>query len=175
MMEELKDYDNAVIKFRNRLKYSTLPIVSWDFYAQSFDSIKRTAEDMNSLLQLAMANSWKIDTDLLDEKIKANKNVVVVTDPKLNIVYATKNIWDMNQYHPQEIIGKKPKMFQGSKTSKVSLKVISDALKENKPFETTVINYRKDGSTYNCWIQGLPIYNIKGELVNFIAFEKEVA
>jgi PAS domain S-box-containing protein len=174
-MEDLKDYDNAVIKFRKRLKYSTLPLLSWDFYTQGLDAIKKTAEDMNSLLEFALANSWKIDTDLLDEKIKANKNVVVVTDAKLNIVFATKNIWDMNQYHPQDIIGKKPKMFQGSKTSSVSLKVISDAIKENKPFETTVINYRKDGSTYNCWIQGQPVFNEKGKVVNFIAFEKEVA
>ena len=174
-MKDLKNYDNAVFKFRKRLNYMSLPILSWDFYIQSFDAIKRSAQDMDSLLELASANSWKIDTDLLDEKLKANKNVVVVTDSKLNIVFATRNIWDMNQYHPQEIIGQKPKMFQGSKTSNTSLKIISDAIKENRPFETTVINYRKDGSTYKCWIQGQPVFNEKGKVVNFIAFEKEVA
>lgn len=174
-MEDFKDYDNAVIKFKKHLKYTLLPILSWDFYIHSFDAIKKAAEDMNTLMDLASTNAWNISTDLLDEKLKAEKNVVVVTDSKLNIVFATKNIWDMNQYHPEEIIGRKPKMFQGTKTSKASLKIISEAVKENRPFEATVINYRKDGSTYNCWIQGQPVYNKKGQVVNFIAFEKEVA
>ena len=174
-MEDLKDYDNAIIKFRKSLNFKLLPILSWDFYAQGFDAIKRSAEDMASLLDLASSNSWNISTALLDEKVKADKNVVVVTDAKLNIVFATKNIWDMNQYHPHEIIGNKPKMFQGEKTSVASLKIISAAVREKRPFETTVINYRKDGSTYNCWIQGQPIFNHKGDVVNFIAFEKEVA
>lgn len=174
-MEDLKDYDNAIIKFRKSLNYLFLPLLSWDFYSQNFDAIKKSAEDLKSLLELASDNAWNMNTDVLDERLRADKNVVVVTDSNLNIVFATKNIWDMNQYHPQEIIGKKPKMFQGDKTSKSSLKIISDAVRERKPFETTVINYRKDGSTYNCWIQGQPIYNKDGVVVNFIAFEKEVA
>ena len=171
----MKDYDDAVIKFRKSLNYPLLPIVSWDFYAQNFDAMKKSAEDMNVLLALASTNAWKLSTNLLDEKLKADKNVIVVTDPNLTIVFASHNIWDMNQYRPEEIIGQKPKMFQGIKTSKASLKIISDAIKENRPFETTVINYRKDGSTYNCWIEGQPVYNKKGNVVNFIAFEKEVA
>ncbi|MFT5737705.1 MAG: hypothetical protein ACI9SG_002055, partial [Maribacter sp.] len=32
-----------------------------------------------------------------------------------------------------------------------------------------------DGSTYNCWINGQPVFNKKGKLINFIAFEREVA
>lgn len=174
-MEDLKDYDNAVIKFRKSLSYSLLPILSWDFYAQNLDAIKKSAEDMSSLLSLASANAWNLDTEILDERLKADKNVIVVTDSNLNIVFATKNIWDMNQYHPKEIIGQKPKMFQGEKTSPHSLRIISDAIKANEPFDTTVINYRKDGSTYNCWIQGQPVFNKEGKVVNFIAFEKEVA
>lgn len=174
-MEDLRDYDSAVIKFRKSLNFNLLPLLSWDFYAKSFDAIKRSAEDLSSLLALASTNSWNMNTDVLDEKLRANKNVIVVTDSNLTIVFATKNIWDMNQYHPQEIIGNKPKMFQGAKTSKATLKVISEAIRERKPFETTVINYRKDGSTYKCWIQGQPIYNNEGDIVNFIAFEKEVA
>ncbi|MGB2759075.1 MAG: PAS domain-containing protein, partial [Maribacter stanieri] len=78
-------------------------------------------------------------------------------------------------YHPEEIIGKSPKMFQGNLTSKSTLKIVSDAVKQKNSFEVTVVNYRKDGSTYNCWIQGQPVFDLKGDIVNFIAFEKEVA
>ncbi|TLP73127.1 PAS domain-containing protein [Maribacter sp. ACAM166] len=174
-MKDLKDYDNAVVKFRKGLKKSLLPILSWDFFAQNYEVIKKSEEDMNSLLGLVSENSWAINRDFLDQKLKMDKNIIVVTDTKLNIVFATKNMWDMSQYHPNEILGKTPKMFQGSKTSKVPLKIISEAVKEKKPFEVTLINYKKDGSTYKCWIQGEPVFNEEGEFVNFIAFEKEVA
>lgn len=174
-MIDLKDYDNAVIKFRKRLNYVILPVLSWDFYAENLESIYKSEEDMIALMSLGSLNSWNIDTEALDERLKVKKNVVIVTDTNLNIVFATKNIWEMNQYHPNEILGKKPKMFQGSKTSKSTLKIVSEAVKSNKPFEVTIVNYRKDGSTYNCWIQGQPIFDQKGKVVNFIAYEKEVA
>jgi len=174
-MIDLRDYDNAVIKFRKSLTFTMLPVLSWDFYAPNFDEIKRTEEDAVSLFKLVSANSWNIDIELIEEKLKAEKNVVIVTDPKLNIVFATKNMWNMSQYHPEEIIGKSPKMFQGELTSRTTLKVVSDAVRQNKPFEVTVVNYKKDGSTYNCRIQGQPIYDHKGKVVNFIAFEEEVA
>ena len=174
-MNDLKDYDEAVILFRKSLKFTTLPVLSWDFYGQVLDNMKMVAEDLKSLSQLANSNSWNFDTEVFDKRLKKDKNVVVVTDANLNIVFATNNIWEMNQYRPEEIIGKKPKMFQGTKTSESSLKVIRDAIKENKPFETKVLNYKKDGSTYNCWIQGHPVFDNQGKVVNFIAFEKEVA
>lgn len=45
---------------------------------------------------------------------------------------------------------------------------------ENKiAFEATILN-RKDGLTYNCWIKGTPIKNKNGDVINFIAFEREV-
>jgi len=174
-MTNLKDYDNAVIKFRKSLTFTMLPVLSWDFYAPNYEEIKRTENDAVSLFNLVSANSWNIDTELLDKKLKADKKVVVVTDSKLNIVFATKNMWNMSQYHPEEIIGKSPKIFQGEMTSQATLKIVADAVRQHKPFEVTVVNYKKDGSMYNCWIEGQPVYDHKGEVVNFIAFEKEVA
>ncbi len=174
-MEELKNYDDAVIKFNKTLKFNTLPLTSWDYYAQFFEKTCNTAEDLKSLGQLAENNAWDFDSLIFEEQLEAKKHVIVVTDANLNIVYATKNIWEMNRYHPKQIIGNKPKMFQGEKTCRNSLKIISNAVREKKPFETTVLNYRKDGSTYNCWIKGQPILNKSGEVINFIAFEREVA
>lgn len=152
-----------------------LPVISWDFYASNYEEIKQTEKDVDSLLRIVSANSWNIDTKIIDTKLKIDKNVVVVTDAKLNIVFATQNMWNMSQYRPEEIIGKSPKMFQGDLTSSTTLKIVSNAIKEKKPFEVTVVNYRKDGSTYKCWIQGQPVFDKKGDVVNFIAFEKEVA
>lgn len=129
---------------------------------------------MNCIKAIAVSKKWN-DSSFIEKEVLEEKHVVVITDAQLNIVHASQSIFDMNGYRPEEIIGKKPKMFQGEKTCKKTVSEIRNAIKEEIPFEATVLNYRKDGSTYNCWIKGIPLRNAKGELVNFIAFERQVA
>ncbi len=145
------------------------------FYAVNFDKACDEVNDIKSLCRFANDNSWSFNKDIFKEEIQEKGHVILVTDAKLNIVYATKNIWNMNGYRPAQIIGNKPKMFQGEKTCEKSLQVISKAIKEKKSFETVVTNYRKDGSTYKCWIHGQPVFDKTGKVINFIAFEREVA
>lgn len=172
---DFANYDDAVRKFYKSLNITPLPISSWDFYAVNFDKKCDEVNDLKSLYKLAKENSWAFNQSVIKEELQDKGHVIVITDAKLNIVYATKNIWQMNGYKPEQIIGNKPKMFQGEKTCKKSLRLISSAIKEQRSFETIVTNYRKDGSTYKCWIHGQPVLDKKGKVVNFIAFEREVA
>ena len=125
-------------------------------------------------MSIAHAERWS-DSSFFEDEILGKNHIVVVTDADLNIVHASNSIFDMNGYRPSEIIGKKPKMFQGEKTCKKTSSEIREAINKQESFEATVLNYRKDGTTYNCWIKGIPIRNTKGDVVNFIAFEREVA
>ncbi|MBQ4913226.1 PAS domain-containing protein [Maribacter sp. MMG018] len=174
-MYDLINYDNALDRFQKTLKINSLPLTSWDFYGTSFDRVLKSNHDIKLLLDLAENNRWAFNTISFEEELINKEHTIVVTDTDLHIVYASQNIWEMNRYHPEEIIGQKPKIFQGKKTCKKTLKVVSNSIRNQKPFEVVVLNYRKDGSTYNCHIHGLPIFNKAGEIVNFIAFEKEVA
>jgi PAS domain S-box-containing protein len=174
-MIELKNYDDAVYRFRKTLNFTPLPVNAWDFYGLHFDNRCKASEDVIGLSKLALQNNWKIADDLFTEALENKEQVIVVTDASLNIVYATQNIWQMNRYRPEEIMGLKPKIFQGKKTDQATLKKISSAVRDQRAFEEHILNYRKDGETYNCWIKGQPVFNEQGTLVNFIAFEKEVA
>ena len=49
---------------------------------------------------------------------------------------------------------------------------INQAIATQKPFEATLINYKKNGEIYECHIRSFPIFNKKGELTHFIALEK---
>ncbi|MFT6796724.1 MAG: PAS domain S-box-containing protein [Maribacter sp.] len=172
---DIGNYDDAARKFYKTLKITQLPVSSWDFYAPNFDTFCDTANDITSLSKIAKENSWVFDSNLFEEELQEKEHVIVVTDAKLNIVYATNNIWKMNGYRPEQLIGNKPNMFQGKETCKKSLEIISTAIKAERSFETTVTNYRQDGTTYNCWIHGQPIFDKTGKVINFIAFEREVA
>ena len=78
-------------------------------------------------------------------------------------------------YKVEEVIGNSPKMFQGPSTNLQVSSEIRQAILNKVPFEKNVINYCKDGSLYKCSIKGFPVFNLKGEVVNFIAFEKIAA
>ena len=173
-MSEIKNYDVAAHKFHSLLKINSLPIVSWDIYALYYDDLCKKYYDINALSNLSKKNQWSY-VETFREDLLNKKYVIVVTDLQLNIVHATQNILGMNGYRPNEIMGKKPKMFQGVGTCKEKLKIIRLAIEKKQQFQVTILNYRKDGTAYKCWIKGKPIFNKSDEVVNFIAYEKEVA
>ena len=70
-----------------------------------------------------------------------------------------------------ESFGKHPKFFQGKATCLESRKIISMAIQQQIPFTCDIINYKKDRRTYTCHIDGYPIFDKDGKLVNFVAIE----
>lgn len=170
---EFKVYDAAFAKQHNTAAIVGMPLVSWDIYSQFLFQTNALINDVNSLNQIAIKNQWKSVWDFKENL--QEKTVIVVTDAHLNIVFATKNIKNMNGYTPNEIVGKSPKMFQGKETDLQVSSEIRQAIINKVPFEKNVINYCKDGSLYKCHIKGFPVFNHKGEVTNFIAFEKIAA
>lgn len=173
-MKGTKFYDEAVNRFYRDKAINSYPISSLDIYAQHFGIVCKNLQDVKLLGDLAESKKWELGVPFRSE-IMDKDHVVVVTDTKLNIVYASQNIYMMNGYRPEEIIGQQPKMFQGVETCETTRKEVSQAIKNRKVFEATLTNYRKDGSTYKCWIKGSPVFDRNGKVVNFIAFEREVA
>jgi PAS domain S-box-containing protein len=162
----MKDSNIDEIPHRN-----TVPLISWDFHYEYFNELKAIFADLKKVNKLSNQFSWddknlEINERILDE-------VVVVTDINLNIVFASNGIKKMTGYTESEILGKTPKIFQGPKTSKIALKEIKEAIQSQVPFEKTLENYKKNGKTYKCRIKSVPVFNIKGELSHFIAFESE--
>lgn len=173
-MKEFDNYDKAASRFYAKKEPKGLPILSWDIAGSYFDKICKNLDDLKSLRNISKINHW-VYPNTFHNELMNKEQVIVVTDPELKIVYATNNIYKMNGYTLDEISGKKPNIFQGKETSKKATASIAKAIKNRIPFEAIVLNYRKDGSTYKCWIKGEPIFNKKGKIVNFIAYEREVA
>jgi len=53
-------------------------------------------------------------------------------------------------------------------------KKIRRSIDDKQQFQSIITNYRKDGSIYKCSIEGYPIFNGQGNLVNYVALEKAV-
>ena len=170
---ELSEYEKAFSKYLNTFSFAKTPLATWDFYSSYFTDLKKSTSDTALLKSFEEKNNWQSTWDLGREL--QEQTVIVLTDVNLKIVFASKNMVDMNGYHPDEVIGKHPKMFQGAATDSSTSKAIGYAVKNKLPFNEVVVNYCKDGSLYKCEIKGFPIFDASGKLRNFIAFEKMVA
>ena len=150
----------------------TAPLLSWDIFMDSYHKTLALADDFRHLNQLSKKYAWKKEWDI-EEKLFRQQQVILVTDLTLHIVYASSNIIVMNGYAPNEVIGHTPAMFQGEETDAFTKAVIREAVNRLQPFQTNIINYRKDGSVYDCSIEAFPVFNSNKKPVHFIAFEKE--
>ncbi len=169
-MSDLESYDNALEKLSKLPEGNSLPLHSWDFYANSFEIMKASLSDAHKLQELAQENRWNNHWNF--SIALQDKTTIVVTDKQLNIIFASENILEMTGYSSHEVVGKSPKMFQGEATSIEDLNEIKAFIESQKPFEKTILNYKKNGEMYDCKIQAFPVFNLKKQLVNFIAFEK---
>ena len=170
---EFFEYEKAFAKYVNTITYPKTPLAAWDFYSSYFTELKKSSSDVALLKNFQLKNKWNRTWNLAHEL--QNDTVIVLTDTNLKIVFASKNITEMNGYSPNEVIGNHPKMFQGAATDHSVSKNIGEAIKNKVSFDEVVINYCKDGSIYRCEIKGFPIFDRSGKLRNFIAFERMVA
>jgi PAS domain S-box-containing protein len=147
------------------------PLLCWDIFMECYHTLIQKADDIRHLKKMAKQQNWKAKWDFQKELV-ANNYVIVVTNPASKIVFASHNIFEMTGYTAKELKGKNPKTLQGEKTDPSVIAHIKEGLTEAKPFETVILNYKKNGRPYHCRIKGFPVFNKKDELVNFIAFEQ---
>lgn len=169
-MATINDGNNPKEKYLRSLKRNSVPLISWGVSGTFYAEIKNIVLDAHKISNLALDKKWEnIDWNF---KKKLEEKVILITDTKLNIVFASHNIHKMNGFVEKEVLGQSPKMFQGKETVMEISNEIREAITLQQPFVKQVLNYKKNGELYYCNIEGFPIFNKKGELVNFIAFEE---
>jgi PAS domain S-box-containing protein len=75
----------------------------------------------------------------------------------------------------EEVVGKTPRILQGEKTDKVSLKSIRTALENWQPLRIDLINYRKDGTEFWVELSIVPIADETGRFTNWVAVQRDIS
>jgi len=142
-----------------------------EFLPNTLEAKKNMVSDLWFLKKCAMENNWKTGINI--NKITKPFTAAILTDTFQNILWVSKYFHQMTGYLPQEAIGKTPKFLQGQNTSEEARIKIRASLSKLKPFQGELVNYKKDGSPYDCKVEIFPIFDSIGNHVNYIAFETD--
>ena len=78
-------------------------------------------------------------------------------------------------YSLDEVIGQDCRMLQGALTDATKIAVISASLRRGEPARQTLLNYRKDGSTFWNEITIAPLRDEGGVVTGFVGFQSDVS
>ena len=156
----------------------TAPLLSWDLFMIKYNSLKEDGEkhcaSVLAIKEIAKTNKW--DKKQTQEALKnIQRYVIVITDPMQKIAFTGKGFYEMTGYSFEEAKGRNPKFLQGEGVNNNNTGKVRELLSQNKTTEVVLENYRKNGEMYLCKIVIKPVININKQLVNYIAYEQEVA
>jgi sigma-B regulation protein RsbU (phosphoserine phosphatase) len=141
----------------------------------------RTAElaQANAELQAEIAERKRYEERLLlrDRAIEASSAGIIITDARKKdhpIIYANPAFSQMTGYSREELIGLNPRILQGPETDPEAIEGIRQALREEKPWLTTLKNYRKDGTTFWNELFISPVRDTQGNLTHYIGVQTDV-
>jgi len=132
-------------------------------------------EIIGSVQDITQRINFQEEIERLSHVATKTTNLVIITDEKKKIVWVNDAVIKMTEYSREEIIGNTPKMFQYSKTSKETIKLINEKLDKHSVIaEVEIQNQSKSGREYWLSVNIVPIKDNNGNLTGFIAIESDI-
>ena len=115
----------------------------------------------------------QILTQILDGSV----NGITLSDPDQDdnpIVYANKAFELISGYSNEETVGRNCRFLQGQEKDQEELQKIRDAIKNAKPVEVTLKNFRKNGELFYNRLSITPLFDSEGQLIYFLGVQYDV-
>jgi PAS domain S-box-containing protein len=117
---------------------------------------------------------------LLESVVVNAKDSILITEaepieqPGPGILYVNAAFTRMTGYTCEEIIGKSPRLLQGSSSDRATLDKIGAALQNWQPICVELINYRKDGSEFWVEMSIVPVADKNGCYTHWIGIQRDI-
>ncbi|MEZ4296758.1 MAG: PAS domain-containing protein [Polyangiaceae bacterium] len=115
---------------------------------------------------------------LLISALDRVKEAVCITDTDLqhgpHIVYVNAAFVRITGYPPEEVLGRTPRVMQGPKTDPAAFAGMRAELLAGRPYQTRVINYRRDGSDFLVALDIVPLRNAHGRVTNYLGLQRDI-
>ncbi|TAH08212.1 MAG: PAS domain-containing protein [Sphingobacteriia bacterium] len=141
-----------------------------NIFGYPIQKINSTEKEKNEKLRLKLLESVVTHTN--DAVIITKSFPLDASGPE--IIFVNDAFTKITGYTIDEALGKTPRILQGALTNKNELDLLKKALINNESFETTIINYHKNGNPFWLNIFISPVFNNEGICTHFIAIEKDI-
>lgn len=102
-------------------------------------------------------------------------NSVIITDNQRRIQWVNEGFERTTGYALHEVLGLSPGfLLQGPDTDPDTVRLMREALENNRGFDCDVVNYRKSGAPFHLRIQCNPMLNEHKEQVGYMAIESDI-
>jgi PAS domain S-box-containing protein len=115
----------------------------------------------------------QILTQILDGSV----NGITLSDPDQDdnpIVYANKAFEKITGYSKEETVGRNCRFLHDQAKDQEELQLIRDAVKNAKPVEVTLKNFRKNGELFYNRLSITPLFDTEGHLIYFLGVQYDV-
>ena len=114
---------------------------------------------------------------ILESVVDQMEDGVLIVDAKANnrpIIFANQSFYRITGYRAEEVIGKNPRFLIGPGTNATVIKSIRDCITGKRNGSTTILNYKKDGTTFWNYLSIAPIHDEDGNISHWIGVERDV-
>ena len=104
-------------------------------------------------------------------------NGVTLADPDqedMPLVYVNKAFEIITGYTLAETVGKNCRFLQGEEHDQAGVKELREAIKNKKPVEVVLRNYRKNGELFYNHLQVSPLFDSHGNLLYFLGVQLDI-
>lgn len=175
------DLFTLIIKLKNAIEEVIFENGNLSFaLQQEIDSLTlQMGIDLANNFEIIISNNANYkseNSNLLSEYKKAVdlSNIVSKTNPKGVITYVNDKFCEISGYTREELIGKPHNIIRHPDMSREAFKELWDTIKAKKSWNGVVTNMRKDGSQYIVDTTVVPILDVDGDIVEYIAIRHDI-
>lgn len=142
---------------------------------QSFQELKKIVTTLTDEIE-----ETEHRLSLLESATSEGYESIMITElnleePGPRIVYVNDGFCEMTGYTKEEVIGKTPRILQGSKTDREVLERLRERLSNGRCFFGHTVNYRKDGSEFiNQW-DIHPLTDEQGNPTHWVSYQHDIS
>jgi PAS domain S-box-containing protein len=114
---------------------------------------------------------------LRERAVVATDIAFCITDPRQEddpLVWVNPSFTRISGYSYEEAVGRNCRFLQGPATEAKAIDDLRQALQDQQPITTTLLNYRKDGTAFWNQLSITPVFDGAGELVSFVGVQTDV-
>jgi diguanylate cyclase (GGDEF)-like protein/PAS domain S-box-containing protein len=115
--------------------------------------------------------------EVRDRALSSATSGVVIADSTqagMPIIYANPAFERLTGYAAAEITGRDCKFVQGEGTDPRAKAEMAAAMRDGRECRVTVLNYRKDGSSYWCEVHLSPVLDRRGRILQYVGVQNDV-